>query len=161
VLRSRRGATALEFALVAFPFLILVIGIIEISWQLTAAAALDRGVLIASRFGTTGGATRPGEPPTITCRSQTIPWLITNATGGLLNPARLTVSTASYGNVSGLSGGVPVAGAGSGGQVVTYVITYEQPYLTGAWLHFVGGSASIVHQATIVVKNEPFDNGTC
>jgi hypothetical protein len=137
----------------------LLVGIIEIAWQLTTGAALDEAVLRASRFGITGQATLPGAPA---CRSETIRWLITNAYGGFLKDANLTVSTGSYGSASGLSGGgLPVAGAGTGGQIVTYTVTYVQPFLTGAWMNLIGGSASLTHQATVIVKNEPFDNATC
>jgi Flp pilus assembly protein TadG len=161
VLRCRRGASTLEFALIAIPLLALMIGIPEISWQLTTAAALDEAVLRASRFGITGQATQTGEPPLYTCRSQTIAWIITSSTGGFLKPAQLTVSIGSYGSASGLSGGIPAAGAGTGGQIVTYTVTYAQPFLTDAWVKLIGGSASLTHQATVVVKNEPFDNATC
>jgi Flp pilus assembly protein TadG len=158
LLLSRRGTTAIEFAIAAIPLVVLLIGLIELAWQLTTAAALDAGTLRAARFGVTGQATLPGEPSQFTCRSQTIAWVITNSTGGLLNPARINVKTEAYGNASDLSGGAPVAGAGTGGQIVTYQVTYTQPFLTGAWVNFIGGPAAITHQATVVVKNEPFDD---
>jgi Flp pilus assembly protein TadG len=161
-LRSRRGTTALEFAIAAVPFVLLLIGIMELAWQGATAAALDAAVLRASRFGITGQATLAGEPPQYTCRSDTIKWVISNSTGGFLKPENLVVTTAAYGSASALSGGTPVAGAGTGGQVVTYGVTYTQPFLTGsAWINLVGGSGSLKHQATVVVKNEPFTNATC
>jgi hypothetical protein len=86
--------------------------------------------------------------------------VITDSTGGFLKAEHLTVSIASYGSASGL-GGASSAGAGGGGQIVTYTVTYEQPFLTGAWINVIGGTASMIHSATIVVKNEPFDNATC
>ena len=52
----------------------------------------------------------------------------------------------------------PVAGAGTAGQIVSYTATYVQPFLTGMWVNLIGGSASMTHQASVVVKNEPFDN---
>jgi Flp pilus assembly protein TadG len=159
VLCCRRGTIAVEFAIAAVPFVLLLIGIMELAWQFTTAAALDAAVLRASRFGITGQATTPGEPAGYTCRSQTIAWIITSSTGGFLKSANVTVSTAAYGNASDLSSGTPVAGAGTGGQVVTYNVTYTQPLLTGAaWMNLVGGSAAITHHATVVVKNEPFDD---
>ncbi len=161
LLRSRRGTTAVEFAIAAIPFLVLLIGIIELAWQFTTAAALDAAVLRASRFGITGQATIAGEPAQYTCRSQTISWMISNSTGGFLKPANLTVSIQSYGNASDLTAGTPVAGAGNGGQIVTYSVTYTQPFLTGAWINLIGGSPLLTHRANIVVKNEPFDDATC
>jgi Flp pilus assembly protein TadG len=158
--RCRRGATAIEFALLALPLVALLIAIPEITWQLTTAAILDDAVLRASRFGVTGQATRPGEPPQFTCRSQTIAWIITSSAGGFLKSEHLTVTTGTFPSASGVSGGITVTGAGNGGQVVTYTATYEQPSLTGAFLNF-GGWDRMVHRASIVVKNEPFDNATC
>jgi len=159
-LQSRRGSSAVEFAILAIPLVTLFVGIIEISWQLTTGAALDEAVLRASRFGMTGQATVSGEPAQNTCRSQTIRWIITGSFGGILKDANLTVSTGSYGSASGLSGGgLPAAGSGTGGQIVTYTVTYKQPFLTGIWVNLIG--ASLTHQATVVVKNEPFDNATC
>lgn len=159
VLRCRRGASTLELALVAVPFLALMIGIFEVSWQLTTGAILDNVVLRAGRFGVTGQTNLPGAPQ-FTCRSDTITWIITHSAGGFLQLVHLTVSITTDGSASGLSGGTPVAGAGTGGQVVTYNVTYEQPALTGAWLNF-GGWNRLVHRASVVVKNEPFDNATC
>ena len=161
LLRARRGTTAIEFAIAAIPLLVLLIGIIELSWQYATAAALDAAVLRASRFGITGQATAAGAPPQYTCRSQTIPWIIGNSTGGIINPANLKVSIQSYGNASDLAAGTPVPGAGTAGQIVTYSVKYTQPFLTGAWITLIGGPASLTHHAQIVVKNEPFDNATC
>ncbi len=159
-LHSRRGSSTVEFAIVAIPLVTLFVGIIEISWQLATGAALDEAVLRASRFGMTGQATVSGEPAQNTCRSQTIRWIITGSYGGFLKDANLTVSTGSYGSASGLSdGSLPIAGFGNGGQIVTYRVTYNQPFLTGIWLNLVG--ASLTHQATVIVKNEPFDDATC
>jgi Flp pilus assembly protein TadG len=162
LLRSRQGTTALEFAFVAIPFMVLLVGIIELAWQLTTAAALDAATLRAARFGITGQATLPGEPAQDTCRSQTIKWVITASTGGFLSPTRVNVTTGAYGNASGLSGATTDSSAGIGGQIVTYQVTYTQPFLTGAWVSLIGGPAAITHQATVVVKNEPFDdNAPC
>jgi hypothetical protein len=155
----RRGTAAIEFAIVMPAFLAAVIGVVEIGWQLTIASALDRATLRAGRFGSTGlaGTGGTGSP---TCRSQSIPWLITNSTGNVLKPERLSVSMGAVGSASGL-GGTAVAGAGLGGQVVTYNVTYTQPFITLAWLNMVGAPEQLIHRATVVVKNEAFDDATC
>lgn len=158
--RDRRGSAAAEFGLLLPAFLMASIGIVEVGWQLTVASALDRATAKASRFGVTGQATRPGAPQALTCRSQTIPWIITNTASRVLSPERLQVSTAAHGSPSRM-GQPPTAGAGTGGQIVTYTITYTEPFLTGVWLGLIGGPENLVHRATIVVKNEAFDNATC
>jgi Flp pilus assembly pilin Flp len=55
-LRDDRGATAIEFALVALPFFMLVIGIIAIGLYFFTTNALEHGVEAASRKIRTGQA---------------------------------------------------------------------------------------------------------
>jgi hypothetical protein len=136
------------------------IGTVEVAWQSTVAAALDRATLRASRFGVTGQATRPNAPADLTCRSQTIRWLVANATGSILTAERIQVTTAAHDSPSDM-GQTPTPGAGTGGQVVTYDVTYIEPFLTGAWLRVIGGPEHLVHRAVVVVKNEAFDNAVC
>jgi Flp pilus assembly protein TadG len=158
--RDRRGSATVEFGMLGAAFLAIMVGVVEISWQLTVASALERATLRASRFGVTGQATRPGVPASNTCRSQTINWLVAESSGRILTAERLSVQTEAYSSPSGM-GGDGAAGAGSGGQVALYSVTYVQPFLTGTWLTLIGGPEAITHTTTIVVKNEPFDNATC
>lgn len=168
VLRNRRGASALEFALVAGPFFVLIIGMMESAWQLATSAALDHAALKASRFGATGtdsipawqrGGTAPADLPT--CRSTGIAWIVSSATGGLIRAGQdLTVTTATWGNVGGITGS-GTAGAGNGGQITSYTIRYRQAFITGQVAASLWGSNGFIHQTTIVIKNEPFENATC
>lgn len=160
VLGARRGASSAEFALVSIPFFVFILGIMEVAWQLATATALDHAVLHASRFGITGLATRPGAPQEVTCRSQAIPWVVTRVTNGFLKPSYLTLTTTAYGGVSGM-GGAGTSGAGEGGQVVSYSISYRQPFITGGFAGLVGGADYMEHRAALVVKNEPFENAVC
>lgn len=157
--RRRSGTSAVEFAVVMPAYLAAALGIVEIGWQLTIASTLDRATLRAGRFGTTGlaGTGGNGSP---TCRSQSIPWIISNTTGNVIKAERLSVTMGAVGSASAL-GGAATAGAGLGGQVVTYSVTYTQPFITLAWLNMIGGPEHLVHRATVVVKNEAFDDATC
>ncbi len=167
-LRNRRGATALEFALVGGPFFVLIIGTMEAAWQLATSAALDHAALKASRFGATGtdsipewqrGGTAPTDLPT--CRSTGIAWLVSSSTGGLIRAgANLTVTTATWGNVGSITGN-GTTGAGAGGQITSYTIRYRQPFITGPVAASFWGTNGFTHQTTIVIKNEPFENATC
>lgn len=167
-LRNRRGASAVEFALVAGPFFVLIIGMMESAWQLATSAALDHAALKASRFGATGtnsipdwqrGGTAPADLPT--CRSTGIAWLVSSATGGLIRAGQdLTVTTATWGAVGGITGS-GTAGAGTGGQITSYTIRYRQAFITGQVAASLWGSNGFTHQTTIVIKNEPFENATC
>ena len=163
---GRRGAAATEFAIIAIPFFIMVIGMMETAWQLATGAALDHAALRASRYGITGSDTPPawqtsGQQNVPTCRSQNIRWLVTRSTGGLLAAANVTISTANWSNVSGAGTGTGTAGAGSGGQIISYTITYRQPFITGIVASTLFGGDSFTHRAFLMVKNEPFENAPC
>lgn len=171
LLRERRGAAALEFALVAIPFFVMIIGIMEVCWQLATGAALDHAALKASRFGATGTDAIPawqqrGTPPADlpSCRRDGIIWMVSSSTGNLIRPgANLTVTTETWGSVGGITNadGTPnagAAGAGAGSQISSYTIRYLQPFITGAVAARLWGGPGFTHQTTIVVKNEPFTN---
>lgn len=55
-----RGATAVEFGLIALPFFLLVMGIITIGMQYLTAHSLEQGVEVASRQLRTGEAQKAG-----------------------------------------------------------------------------------------------------
>jgi Flp pilus assembly protein TadG len=57
--RARRGATAVEFAIVAAPFLALLMGIIDLALAYTASITLDNAVQAAAREIRTGQTTSP------------------------------------------------------------------------------------------------------
>lgn len=57
---DRRGATTIEFALVAVPFLVLVMGIMTVGIQFLALHSLEKGVADASRKVRTGEAQTQG-----------------------------------------------------------------------------------------------------
>lgn len=140
--------------------LTIALGMFEIGWQLTVASALDRATLRASRFGVTGQQTAAGAPSSVSCRSQSLVWVIVNSSGNVLHADQLTLTLASYAGASSMNG-ASTAGAGSGGQVVMYTASYVQPFMTLGWLHLIGGPSAITHTATVTVKNEAFDNATC
>lgn len=163
---GRRGAAASELAIIAIPFFIALIGCMEVAWQLATGAALDHAALRASRYGITGSDTPPswqtnGQQNVPTCRSQNIAWLVTRSTGGLLQAANVTVTTANWSNVSNAGTGTGTAGAGSAGQIISYTLTYRQPFITGAVASSLFGGNAFTHQAFLMVKNEPFQNATC
>jgi Flp pilus assembly protein TadG len=158
---GRRGSTTVEFCCVALAFFPVLVGIMEAAWQFTVASALERATLRASRFGITGQQTQPGAPSDITCRSQAIRWVVTTTAGGILRGERLTVTTTAYGSPSGMAG-AGTSGAGTGGQVVLYQLRYEEPFLLPAmWSTFFGTSDRMVHETSMIVKNEMFANATC
>lgn len=173
-LRCRRGAVAAEFGLVALPATVAMFAVLECAWQVATLAAIDHAALRASRFGITGLNAPAGATNAPSCRSAAIPWLASAATGGFLRADRLTVTTRSFASFSlSQAPGAPATpgtattpapgtpGAGTGGQVVRYDLSYTQPFLLGGLSKLVSGSTSMTHRATLITKNEPFDNVVC
>lgn len=163
---DRRGASAAEFAIVSIPFFIVVFATVEAAWQLATGMALDHAALRASRYGITGANTPPalltqGQQNLPTCRSANIRWMITSSTGGMLKPANLTVTTTTWSGVSGAGQGQGTEGAGAAGQIVSYTLTYRQPFVTGIVARNLWGGDDFAHTAFLIVKNEPFENATC
>lgn len=163
---GRRGVAASEFAIIAIPFFITVFATIEAAWQLATGMALDHAALRASRYGITGANTPPalvtqGQQNLPTCRSANIRWMILSSTGGMLKEAYLTVTTRTWGGVSGTGQGEGTEGAGAAGQIVSYTLTYRQPFITGIVARNLWGGDDFAHTAFLIVKNEPFENATC
>ena len=164
--RRRRGAAASEFALIAGPFLVLIIGTMEVAWQLATGAALDHAALKASRFGATGSAQIPewqrGGTPVADLpgtRTEAVRWLVSTSTGGLirLDAAQLTVTAENWSSLGAIAPtATPGSGEGGSGAIVSYTITYRQPFITGAVAASLWGGNGFTHRTTIVVKNEPF-----
>lgn len=138
-LASRRGASASEYAIIAGPFFLMVLGTCEAAWQLATGAALDHAALKASRFGATGsnsipawqrGNTDPANLPS--CRSTGITWMVSAAAKGLIRSgANLTVTTATWSNLGTITG-AGTESAGAGGQITSYTIRYVQPFISGS-----------------------------
>lgn len=62
--KDSRGATAVEFGLVFMPFIILILGIIELAIMYTAADVLEGATHGAARILRTGQAQESGDPLT-------------------------------------------------------------------------------------------------
>lgn len=63
--RDARGATAVEFALVAVPLVLLIFGLIEISMVFTKQGVLEHATLQAARQVRTGQAQQSGDAETV------------------------------------------------------------------------------------------------
>jgi len=155
--RGRSGATAVEFGIVGGVFVMLILLTMETCWQLVIAAALDYGTHVASRFGITGAAAPANMSPPPPSRAAAIQALVIQSSGNLLSPTRLAISENDYASFAAVGGTAPPAGTGpgSGGQVVQYTLSYNQPFLTPLPAALLG-QAGITHQTTLTVLNEPF-----
>jgi Flp pilus assembly protein TadG len=109
----RRGAAALEFAILAMPFFILVLGTMEVGYDLFVQAALSNAVSVAAR------SVQVGTNQTSAAGAAEASWVasaVCPALGGLLDCGQLYVSVS----------GIP---SGTGENYYTYIAA-NPPSLT-------------------------------
>jgi hypothetical protein len=177
---SRKGTTALEFALVAPLVILAAVAIVEFGYIMTVQNLLELSARKASRGGVTG------ETPTDGMTREEMLRAIVRETGlGLIDPARVTIGITAYDGFEKI--GQPEscmdlngngvcdpsepytdangngrwdkdqgkASAGSGGQVVIYTLSYTDVPLTGMVAALMAASP-MTYSARVVVRNEPF-----
>ena len=151
---DRRGATAIEFALVANVFVVLVFLMLEASWMMVIEMAINDAAQEASRLGSLGTLPATGT------REDAIKAAVVTRAAGLLTSDYLTITMQSYGSIYNYghhaANATQTPGAGSGRQLVQYVVAYAQPLLTPLASTVLGGRTSFTHSTTIMVQNEPF-----
>ena len=171
LLPDRSGTTAVEFALVAVPFLIMVLGIMEIGYDLYVQVALDNAVQTAARsvqVGSVKGASGetsaqfvtsavcPALSPGLDCALLTVG--VKTIPGGsnyYSNPTPLTLAAAS-------SAGGSIC-TGQGGQLVILQAWYAGPSFLGGLIPSFSSSSggNLVHFTTSSAGfvNEYFSGG--
>ena len=176
---DKSGVTAVEFAFVAPPLLLLILGVIEIGLLTLAASTLEAANNVTSRTGATGYA---GAGLT---REETIRAAIENSAAPFLDPAQVSISTMTYATFDQIgqpepwndvdADGIPdpgeftdingngsydtdmgVVGAGGGGSVVVYTVSYPWHLMTPIVGQFFGNNGVVTIASRSVVKNEPF-----
>lgn len=163
--RARGGATAVEFAVTAGVFCLLVLLVVETAYHAAVGAALDYGARDAARYGATGQTTDPNRPQQ---RMDDIIERVLQKTRPILRFEHLTVTTESFsapannpaGPFTQIGAGQP-GSAGDPGDafaIVRYQLTYRQPLLT-PFARILLGRSELVHTTVLIVKNEPFVQG--
>ncbi|HEX6980586.1 MAG TPA: TadE family protein [Alphaproteobacteria bacterium] len=178
---DRNGAAAMEFAFIAMPLIVLVIGIIEVAMILFVNVLLEGGVRDAARFGITGYS------PTGTDRAAVIRDIISRRSVGMIDMTKVKIETLVYQNFSDIGKPEPftdqpplngtydvgepfvdvngnskwdadmgAAGVGGPGAVVVYRVSYDWPLLTGLLVPLLGDNGYVPLQASVAVRNEPF-----
>lgn len=175
--RSREGASATEFAILAPAFLALVVGLVEVTGVFLANGLLEGAVREASRYGIT---MRCGET-----RSTVIRQIIADNTYGLIDMSSATIDTKVYPNFGAIGqpepytdtnrngqydGGEPFtdvngngawdsdqgrAGEGAAGEVVQYSVRYNWPLFSPFLAPVLGSGGIVPLRATVAVRNEP------
>lgn len=180
ILRHEGGVTALEFAIVAPVFLLLLFGIIEFALIMMVYNVMEGATAVSSRLGKTG-YTASG----IT-RQQTIINAITDRAGTLISAPLLTVNTKfykqfdqindpepytdtngngtwnageTYNDINGNNQWDPDMGAsgyGSAGDIVVYEVSYPWKLSVPIISSLVGTNGTYTITTHAVVKNEPY-----
>ncbi len=175
--RKCEGAAALEFGLIAAPFFIIIMGIIEFSIVLFLNAALEAGVINASRGGAIGST-----PPGMT-REEMVVDVLNQHGFGLITIEPADVTTLVYptfdsigqpepyvdANTNGSYDGgedftdvngngtwdadMGAAGLGGPSDVVVYRVDYTWGLLTDLLRPAIG---NLTLTSSIAVRNEPF-----
>ncbi len=171
------GVTAVEFALIAPVFVLLLMGIIEFSLIMFVSSAIEGAIAASGRYGKTG-YTAAGSS-----RQQQIVATVAARTNGLINPSLITVTTTVYPSFDSISKDEPyvdtnhngthdsgeaytdinhngqwdsagVSGLGNANDIVVYTVSYPWTINTPLIGKFFG-SPYIISSRT-VVKNEPY-----
>jgi Flp pilus assembly protein TadG len=168
---GRRGAAALEFAILALPFVILILGVMEVAFDLFVQGSLDAAVNQAARSVQTGAVQgSSGESSKQFAAAAVCPalgaWLscsqivvgikpVPSGSNYYNNPATLTLTLAAA------AGGAICTGVG--GQMVLIQAWYLGPTLAGGLIPYFSTkyNGSVVHvtSASAAFVNEYFTGG--
>jgi Flp pilus assembly protein TadG len=157
---SRRGIVALEFALIAGPLFLMLLGLVELCLMEGAQQLLESAAYNTSRLAKTGYVA-PGQTQAQTVNQILVTEL--SSYGSLINTTKVTMAEADYSSFSTVSGGGGTSGLGSAGAIVAYTVTYPWQVFTPMMCAAFGSACQstpngfIVNlTSTIVVKNEPY-----
>ena len=180
--QSERGSALVEFALVAPPLFLLVIGMFEVAMLMFVDVSVEGGLKEASRWGITG---QQSTDPTLT-REQQIIKIIEANTYGLVDLTSADVSIKIYDSFNDVGKPEPwtdsppyngihdagepytdvngdgqwsedqgIAGAGTFGEVVQYTVRYTWGLMTPL-IGSIMGTDGVIHlSSSVVVRNEP------
>ena len=156
--RSERGATAIEFALVAPCVIILLLSIVEVGVLSFVAACLDNAVASAARTVRTGQTDGPNT-------AQAFETSICGMMPEGLEACRgkLTISVrqfASFANVTSAANAPPGGefSRGAAGDIMLVKATYRWPLLTPfmSRLYQPAGAGEVLLDARLTFRNEPY-----
>jgi Flp pilus assembly protein TadG len=163
--RDRRGATAVEFALIALPFFALIFAIIETALCFFAGQALQTALMNASR------AIRTGQAQSASVSAADFKTSICNQLTYMFNcSANLYVNVQTFSNFSSITLTTPVDAngnlattgytynAGGGSEIVVIRAYYEWPVFINRLGNNLANEPNGKHLliATVAFQNEPF-----
>jgi len=164
--RNEDGAVAIEFALVAAPFFITIIGIMEFCLFFATGMALEGAANDAARVIRTGEAQKSGDPVTVfqdrLCETISV---IVNCDGVNYEvieiPDDSFYSIADYEPEFDEDGNLVSQGFAPGGVESTVLVrlAYRYNFKTPLIKHILSGGdveTPYTHMATVVLRNEPY-----
>jgi Flp pilus assembly protein TadG len=161
--RHDRGATAVEFGLIALPFFFLIVAIIETGLAYFADSTLDNATNIAARMIRTGQAQQQGFDVTA-FKTQ-----ICNSASPLLDCSKLSLDVRTSATFSSANLGAPLKpdgtldttgfsyNAGHGTDIVVVRAFYPWPTITNLVGTATTGHATFMLAAVAAFRNEPFN----
>lgn len=167
---NQTGSAMVEFALVAAPFLVLLVGLLEVCLIFIVTTTLEHGAAEASRRIRTGELQNSG------ASAEGFKTIVCENTFGMLDCGkRLMVDVRVFDDFGNTSGGDPLKDgevdddnlqfdAGSGSDIVLARVFYEWNIITpviGTPLSNMNGNKRLL-QASVAFRNEPFtlDSGS-
>ena len=167
LLKDDNGATAVEFGMIAVPFLLFLVGILGMGLYYLTLISLEYGIESAARKIRTGEAERDGltvggfkglicaAAVGIDCSKVTV--IIQKATTwGGINPQACVTNNSQTGS-SGNAGDLLSNYSGSASQVVLVTACYRWPLADSFEFMKFSGSGPTIIQAATAFKNEPYN----
>ena len=180
--RARRGAAIPEFAIVLLPFLILVMGSLDLGYQAYLRASVTGALERAARKAAVGNQTRQQVVDMINTEVRSI-----LPTASKSDPSAVTITPQSYFNFSAVGGGERITGdtapvgvynvgdcyedrngngrydaTGGGGDnlgtaddIIFYTVSVSIPRLFPI-ARLIGGSANSTAVARTLIRNQPY-----
>ncbi|MET3665417.1 TadE/TadG family type IV pilus assembly protein [Caulobacter sp. 1776] len=161
--RAEQGATAVEFAIVAIPFLMLIFALLELGLVFLVSLTLESAVIDVGRTIRTGQVQTTGGTAasfkTAVCNKMN--WLGATTCSGALQIDVRTFSDFATSNTSATNNTVPTSMAwnpGAGGSIVLVRAYYTWPLITPLLQTGLQNSSGkrVIYAAT-AFTNEPYD----
>jgi Flp pilus assembly protein TadG len=154
VRRARTGSTAVEMALIAPVFFLLLMGMTEMGLMLGAQQLLESATFNTSRLAKTGYVAN-GQT-----QAQTVTQILNNelqSYGTLINTNNVTMTWTAYNDFALSGAGVGgTNGMGTASQIVVYTVSYPWKLFTPMLSAIIGTNGYVTLTSDIVVRNEPY-----
>lgn len=180
LVRGVRGATAVEFALLAPVCMLLVCIFIDLCMVMFISNVMEGGLREASRYAITGSV-EPGKT-----REDKIKEVIISHSYGLIDPLKIVITYKVYGSLQSIGQAEPYVdknkngqydagevytdvnangawdsdqgkvGVGGPGDIVAYTVTYDWTLWTPMAAEVIGNGGVMTMSATVAVRNEPY-----